>query len=173
MRQIERRRAVAGGEAALPTPCLDRSPCPVVVSVSSVAEEAGPLQTGNWTAGRLAMGASRHPNPPDRRSPIQRGGEHGNRTTNPSHDPREKVSRVSSTGQGCATPDGALQVGGTMGDTVNDAARRSAAGGEAALLTPCRVEFPCPVVAPLSFARGLTVSQPTGPALSSSTRWRA
>ena len=59
------RRAVAEREAAFPTPCLDRSPCPVVASV------------GNWTAGRLAMGASRHPNPPDRRSPILRGGEHG------------------------------------------------------------------------------------------------
>ena len=93
------RRAVAEHEAAFPTPCLDPFPCPVVVSVSSVAEKADPIQTGNWTAGRLAMGASRHPNPPDWRSPSLRGGKHGNRTTTPPHDPREKVSRVSSAGR--------------------------------------------------------------------------
>ncbi len=190
------RRAVAGSEAAFPTPCLDPAPCPVMASVSSIAKEAGPLQTGNWTTGRLAMGKPLSiANLPDRRSPSSRGGEHGNRTTNPPHNPREKVSRVSSTGQGCATPDGALQVGGTMGDTVNDAARRVVAKREAAFLTPCRaLPFPVRLWRPLSSARmfrdsnregqsdGQVVgervgptSQPTGPALSRPilTRWRA
>ena len=56
----------AGSEAAFPTPCLDTSPCPVVVSVVGI-RQAGPGQrTARCWARAEAPGI---PNQPDRRSP--------------------------------------------------------------------------------------------------------
>ncbi len=69
-------RAVAGSEAAFPTPCLDAIPCPVVVSV--VGTQGQKQVQGKRTARCWARAeAPGIPNQPDRRSPGPRGGEHG------------------------------------------------------------------------------------------------
>ena len=62
----------AGSEAAFPTPCLDTSPCPVVVSVVCTHDRYG-------RRGVEREEGTQAPNQPDRRSPgrLPRGGEHG------------------------------------------------------------------------------------------------